>query len=153
MWLPGTQASFAVSPDPGAADVMGSGTLCKLLQKSQKFQSRSSPPFHPGGRGAKQLSKALELVTDAEERELAESFAGSGGDYSCLRGVHTSTCFVMCYGKEQPCYAKVVRYPDETHTLITPMKCSPLDAVLLVPITGRLWLADNADLVPVEVSE
>ena len=32
-----------------------------------KFQNRSSPPFHPGGRGAKQLSKALEQCTEAEE--------------------------------------------------------------------------------------
>ena len=105
----------------------------KFSKPSPKFQNRSSPPFHPGGRGAKQLSKALEQCTEAEELS------------------HSSPLFVMCYGRECPCYAKVIGHPDETQTLITPMKASPYDSALLVPMTGRLWLAKNANLHPVEV--
>lgn len=105
--------------------------LNRLQMKQPKFQNRSSPPFRPGGRGAKQLSKALEQSTEAEEDSQSQ--------------------YVMCYGKESPCYAKVMSCTSDKQTLITPMKASPYDNSLLVPMTGKLWLVKSSYLHPVEV--
>jgi hypothetical protein len=102
-----------------------------------KYQNRSSPPFNPGGRGSKQLSKAIE----------------QSKVYNHQYSHQIDAEFVLCTGTP-PCFAKVISAPstDINSTIIQPMYPSPHDTGLLMPWDGHLWVAKSQKLIPINVS-
>jgi hypothetical protein len=126
------------SESPSANPSLLNPTLSKLnflMSKTPKFQNRPSPPFKPGGRGSKQLSKAIEQSKETSELE------------------DDATKWVLCYGRS-PCFAKVISSASEENLesiLIQPMRQSPHDPRLLILWEGHLWLAKSDKLYPVKV--
>lgn len=94
---------------------------------------RASPPFRSGGRGSKQLSKALQ---DNAEAVIEPSW-------------------VLCAGKSQTYFAKIISVPAEStgNVLLQPLYQSPHDATLLKPWEGHLWLAKKEKLHPVQMRQ
>lgn len=97
-----------------------------FLEQKTRFQNKSSPPFRLGGRGSKQVAKALETPENIE----------------CVLSISTPVCF-----------AKVVSQgsQDTKKTMIQPFRTNPSDRSLLLPWDGHIWLANSKSLVPVIV--
>ena len=101
------------------------------------FQHKHSPPFRTGGRGSKQLSKAIEYSS-------VEKDAQSG---------ISSDMWVLHAG--DPIYfAKVVSATtqDASSVLVQKMQPSHIDPALLVPWDGHLVVAKIESLQPIQVS-
>jgi hypothetical protein len=112
---------------------------------SQQHQSRSTvtstPPFRVGGRGSKQLSKAIEK--SSIER-------GQAGD------AHSEPQWAFCLGKH-PCFAKIVSVNNPSQSsksvIIQPMFNVQQDAHLFTLWEGHLWMAKIDKIYPVKVIE
>lgn len=103
-----------------------------------KYHNRSSPPFRVGGRGSKQLTKALQ---QSEEITLTDDSDGENG---------SNTNWMLCTSSPI-CFAKVVSVSSHDKTMIQPLRLNPLDSCLLIPWEGHVWLAKNENLIPVKV--
>lgn len=99
------------------------------------FQYKHSPPFRTGGRGSKQLSKAIENSAGEKQNQY-----GVTGDMWVL---HTG----------DPIYfAKVVSFAqDPSSVLIQKMQPSHIDPALLVPWEGHLMIAKIETLQSIQV--
>eukprot|EP01034_Spumella_vulgaris_P030039 gene30039-37189_t len=101
------------------------------------------------GRGAKQVSKALEQQKSLQNSPPIQ-FGGESNLISC-----NGAEFVMCYGTN-PCFAKVVTSASSQDMdsgksiLVTPMIISPSDSRLLVPWQNNLWMAKRELIRPVK---
>ena len=87
--------------------------------------SSRTPPFRTGGRGCKQLSKAINDENDS---------------------------FVFCQAKD--CYyGKVISIPsgDNDSVLVQPMHQSVHDSSLFTPWEGQIWLANSKNLTNIQV--
>ena len=116
-----------------SGDGMSLPPLCVNPTSTMPMSRRASPPFRPGGRGSKQLSKALQ--------ENGESSA--------------EISWVLCTGKSQTYFAKVISVPTENagNVLLQPLHQSPHDPTLLKCWEGHLWLAKKEKLHPVQMQQ
>ena len=96
------------------------------------YRARATPPFRSGGRGSKQLSKAL------------QENGGSSAEIS----------WVLCTGKTTY-FAKVISVPTENtgNVLLQPLLQSSHDPSLLKCWEGNLWLAKREKLHPVQMHQ
>lgn len=95
----------------------------------------STPPFRVGGRGSKQLSKAIEK--SSLERDQA-------GD------VHNEPQWAFCVGKH-PCFAKIVSVNNPKSVIIQPMFSNDQDPHLFTLWEGHLWMAKSDKIHHVKV--
>lgn len=99
----------------------------------------STSPFRVGGRGSKQLSKALEK--SSQER-------GQAGD------THCEPQWAFCLGKN-PCFAKILPVNNPLHSsksvIVQPMFSNAQDPHLFTLWEGHLWMAKIDKLHPVKV--
>ena len=95
----------------------------------------STPPFRVGGRGSKQLSKAIE--TACLERDQA-------GD------VHKEPQWAFCLVKH-PCFAKIVSVNNPKSVIIQPMFSNAKDPHLFTLWEGHLWMAKTDKIYYVKV--
>lgn len=107
---------------------------------SSKNIQVSTPPFRVGGRGSKQLSKAIEKSNIEKEK---------AGD-----SPHVEQCWVF-YTGSHPCFAKIISCAtaDENSVIIQPMYPSEVDPSLFVPWNGHLWVATKDKLHPVKMKQ
>lgn len=100
--------------------------------------SSLSSPFRIGGRGSKQLSKAIEKSNSEKEKA----------------GISTSfeNTFALCTGSS-PCFAKILSAPSSDSFLIQPMHPNDANTSLFVPWDGLVWLAKRAILYPVAMKQ
>jgi hypothetical protein len=89
-------------------------------------------PFRVGGRGSKQLSKAIEI---------------SHGD----RGVSEEIAWVFCSGVH-PCFAKVISFAT-TGVMIQPMSPVEGDPHLYQLWEGHLWMEKKDHIHPVQMKQ
>jgi hypothetical protein len=100
-----------------------------MARLEMKNQSVNQTPFRIGGRGSKQLSKALE-----------KSFVDRGRD---------DISWVFCTGSH-PCFAKVLSFAM-SGIMIQPMSPVEGDLNLYKPWEGHLWLEKRDQIHPVQV--
>jgi hypothetical protein len=113
------------------------------IQIQNQNQSRSTvtstPPFRVGGRGSKQLSKAIEK--SSQER-------GQAGD------AQSEPQWAFCLGKH-PCFAKIlsVKCPTQPSksVIIQPMFSNEQDPHLFTLWEGHLWMAKSDKIYHVKV--
>ena len=115
-----------------------------LVLSASKARKPTPGPFRLGGRGSKQVSKAIEQIEQDKEKEKEDGICSSD-DTSTLE-------WVFCTGKS-PCFAKVksVSSDDIESYLIQPMIKSPHDPNLLLLWEGHLWLAKRERMIPIKV--
>ena len=98
------------------------------LNSSSRIDS-STPPFRVGGRGSKQLSKAI-------EKSCLER--GQAGD------AHSEPQWAFCLGKH-PCFAKILSEYNPSQpsksVIIQPMFSNDQDPHLFTLWEGHLWMA------------
>lgn len=96
-----------------------------------KYQDRSSPPFRIGGRGSKQLAKALE-----QNKLLPQQN------------------WVLCTGS-QACFAQNLGASSQhsDRVMIQPMNPSAADPCILIPWVGQIWLAKKSTLISVQMKQ
>ena len=121
-----------------SSDKIGFPLSASKQQIPQKFQNRSSPPFRIGGRGSRQLSKALEeakqQLVDPQNQQDAQ--------------------FVICMA-DPPCFAKAITQIQESSSvLIQPLiPSTTADAALLAPWEGHIWLAKADKLHSIKMKQ
>eukprot|EP01041_Mallomonas_annulata_P003510 gene3510-6981_t len=104
-----------------------------LKKEVSTCQPRQSPPFRVGGRGSKQLSKAIE-----------KSNAYSHIDDQSL---------VIFTGNKKlsPCFAKIKSTNDPSSVVIEPMHPYPGVNGFLQPWNGHISIVDNSSVLPVKM--
>jgi len=106
-------------------------------QATQKFQNRSSPPFRIGGRGSRQLAKALEEA----KKQLVEPQNQQESQW------------VICMANP-PCFAKaIIPLQESSSVLIQPLLPSPHDPALLTLWDGHIWLAKTDKLHSIQMKQ
>jgi hypothetical protein len=111
----------------------GAQKLCVLPQKTlpKKQAASSTSPFRIGGRGSKQLSKAIEK--SYVERGLSKC----------------EPLWAFCSGTH-PVFAKIVS-SVMSGVIIQPIFPSEMDPNLYLPWEGHLWLAKKEKVYPIKV--
>ncbi len=97
------------------------------VKASMKSPAQNSP-FRPGGRGSKQLSKAIEQTKSV------------------------NSAWVLC--SQPPCFARVMSTMSSTQSsniMIQPLRASPHNSALLVPWDGHLLIAKSEHLHKIQV--
>jgi hypothetical protein len=114
-------------------------TPSQINKYSNMNQATYTPPFRVGGRGSKQLSKAIEK-SYVEKEKAGES-------------PNLENTWAFCSGSH-PCFAKIISAPTSyaNSVIIQPMYPSDVDPSLFVPWDGHLWLAKKEKLHPVKVT-
>ena len=102
------------------------------------FHQKQSPPFRTGGRGSKQLSKAI------EHSSAEKSSAGLPQEAEPIWLMHTGTPIYFCKYVSTNCQ-------DPGSVLVQKMQPSHIDPALLVPWEGHLCIEKNERLRRIEV--
>jgi hypothetical protein len=131
---------FSITPSPAAHHSNGISLAhaSPTPPSGLYFQHKHSPPFRTGGRGSKQLSKAIEYSS-------VEKGTQSG----------ISNDMWVLHDGDPIYFAKVVSpaTQDASSVLVQKMQPSHIDPALLVPWEGHLVLAKIESLQPIQVSK
>lgn len=142
MWSP-SAAAFSAGAEssftPAAAGTSPLGASVGSSAASALFHLKHSPPFRTGGRGSKQLSKAIEHST------AEKTSSGTPQELEPIWVIHT----------RNPIYfAKYVstNFQDPNSVLVQKMQPSHIDQALLVPWDGHLCIVKSEHLQRIEVT-
>lgn len=124
-------SSMSKSQNDKTEHNLNASRISKTSNETTPYQSRHSPPFRLGGRGSKQLSKALEK----------SNIDGNIDDRNCV--IFTGNASLA------PCFAKVLRTNDHNTVVIESMHPNLNDPGLFQPC--HIYIVENREVLPVQV--